>query len=378
MCLLGVALGACSSPYAEIEGSSPPAQVSVSDGFVSGLFPTGSQPLHTPYVVGGQIPITVDALSGQDLTGWTLSSSDDSILAVTSSLQPGQAGQRVATLSAVAAGDASLFVRDSTGATIATELVSVGAPDHAAVYAPIELLSGLPSTQAAVTDADVLVGGKATFLVEYFLGNTRLFGAGALSATATNGIEATATSPSTSPVDDYLYVSPSAEGTGGSVSLSVGGRAVGSLAVDAVDPAAIAGVAIDPFVLGSLGVLYAHAKDASGGDIYGATFNWKTTGQNTDGKTNDPPGDPSDLYCYSLPSSTSSGMLHITASNGAFSTETTVSGEPSLFTSTALIPTYDSPSSCSVSAPGVGGRAGGIFGVGVGLAFLGARRRRRR
>jgi len=387
-CLVAAALGACGrSPSFEIMGTASTEGVSVADGFTSSLFPTSSPPLHTPYVVGGQIVITVSSYSGQNLTGWTLSSSDTSVLAVTSPLEVAEQNTSqgvsvdgyVATLSAVRAGNANLIVSDAAGVPVATEAVSVAAPDHATVYAPVKLLAGASSSQAELSQAAVVVGGKSTFLVQYFSGGTRLYGTGALSPVATSGTDVTTTSPSTSPVDDFLYVSPATVDPAASVSLLVGGTSVGTLAINAVGAESIAGMAVDQTVLNGLGVLYAHAKDASGGDIYGATFNWTTTGQDEDGKTNDPAADPSDLYCYSLATSTQSdGTLHITASYGSFVSETTVSGEPFLFTSTAVMPSYDNPNSCSVSgAPGTERRSGCIFGVGLALALVGVGRRRR-
>jgi hypothetical protein len=349
--------------------SSNRPSVAMADSFDLDLFGAHVDDLHTPYVAGAQFSITVSSdAAASSRSAWTLSSSDPDVIQVTSPLASG-----TASVTAGKPGQATLTVLDGSGAVLDSHTVTVAIPTQVNLYAQGLLLTGAADSAAQVTEASILEGGEATFLARYFANGTELFGNGALSSTATDGITTSTASPSFASDRDFLQVTVPARGMSGSVNLVVGGAAVGQLPVTAVATSQVTQVTI--LQQNSLGVdagaslvLYAHAVDATSASVFGASFDWVTRQQ---GGTATPAGSafggPSDLFFYTFDATTSE---EVTASYAGFTPGTTIHAAGGSVGSTADV-------GCALAgAPGAGGRLSAV-GIGLALAAILASRRRR-
>ncbi len=351
--------------------------VTMADAFDLDIFGPHTDDLHTPYVAGASFEITVtNAASGGDETGWTLSSSDQDVIRVTSPLSGGGA-----TVTAGNPGQATLSVLDASGAVRDSHTVSVAIPDQVSLYAQGLLLTGASDPAAQVTQASIVTGGEATFLARYFLQGTELYGNGALQSSATGGVTTATVSPSFASDRDFLEVTlpPGANATG-TVSLFIDHVAVGEIPVQAVDPESITQVTILPQPTdnpknGDSLVLYAHAVDATSTDVYGASFSWLVDGQPS---WSSQPGDggfvesnnigaegPADLFFYTFDSTV---IETVAASYDSFTPRLQIHGQGGSVGSTADV-------GCNVGAPGAGGTS--AAGIALALAFVLAARRRR-
>jgi MYXO-CTERM domain-containing protein len=349
-------------------GSKP---VTMADSFDLDIFGPHVDDLHTPYVAGAQFGITVDASTTDNQTGWALTSSNPSVLRVLSPLVGGSAS-----VAAGAAGSATISVVDSTGKVLDSHPVTVEVPDQVGLYAEGLLLTGASDAVAQVTQASVVAGGEATFLVRYFSQGTELYGSGALQTTATGGLTTTTTSATFATARDFLEVTAPAQGTTGSVSLMTNNIVVGQIPITEVAASAVTQVAIIPQSTsgaqsGTTLILYAHAADANATDVYGASFNWFVTGPGEDGGlASEGLGNegPADLFFYTYDPSVSET---VTASYESFSPSATVHGHGGSVGSTA---SFDM---CSLGrAPGAGGTSSAAaLGLALAGAFVARRRR---
>jgi hypothetical protein len=359
-------------------------RVTMQDDFDLDLFGPYKDDLHSPYVVGASFGISVDTHDKTDTSGWTLQSSAPGVIEVESTPSASTSPSGSASTSpprtsfdipvkAVAAGHATLTVRDAKGNVVDTHDVDVEVPDRVELYAHGLLLAGESDDQARVNQVHVLPAGEGTFLVRYFVGGTELTGSGALAPSASGAATATSTHSGLAPSRDWLQVTGTGDGTG-QVSLVVGGAPLGMVPVTIADPTSIASVALakqddSHSKDGDLLYVFARSLDAQGNDVYGASFSWKL-----DGNPLAPhvvAGEPTDVISYQYKSGSSDS---ITTQFTSMSTSVNVHANPSTVAvgSTASV-------GCSVgAAPGAAGGAGlaGLAACAAGVALVATRRRR--
>jgi hypothetical protein len=360
--------------------STPSRPVTMADSFDLDLFGPHVDDLHTPYVAGASFAITVSASSSQSQAGWSLSSSDPAVFRVESALSGGSAN-----VTAVAPGQATLNVLNASGEVMDSHPISVAIPDQVNLYAEGLLVTGASDSAAQITQASIVAGGQATFLVRYFLQGTELYGSGALQTTTTTGLTAATVSETFATARDFLQVStPETVGATGSVSLVIDNVVVGQVPITDVAASAVTQVSI--LQQSAAGVqngtqltLYAHAVDSTAADVYGASFNWSTNtngnAQSAQNQESDSDagivwgGGPADLFFYDYESGSSET---VTASYDGFSPSVVVHGQGGSVGSTANV-------ACAVGvAPGSGGGGASWPALGA-LVFAGvafAKRRR--
>jgi hypothetical protein len=336
----------------------------MADAFDSDIFGPCMNDLHSPYVAGAVFGITVTTDSAQSTAGWTLTSSDQNVMRVTTELWDGSA-----TVTAGNPGQATLTVLDAKGALVTSQEVSVALPDQVNLYAEGLVITGASDSVAQVTQASVVAGGDATFLVRYFAQGNELSGGGALHATANGGVTVTVNPASYAPARDFLGVTVPTEGTSATVSLVIDNVVVGELPITEVPPSAVKSVSIlpqstDGATNGTLLTVYAHAVDDSSRDVFGASFNWTI---NWESMQSAPVDGPVDLFFYNFDSAASETVM---ASYDQFSPSVSVHGHGGSVSSTA------DPITCALRGP-VGGRSPGSL-AGVGLAIVAAAFVRRR
>jgi MYXO-CTERM domain-containing protein len=282
----------CSTP------ADPGPSVAMQDSFEITLFGKAQDDLHTPYVAGAKFSITVATTDYPQTAAWVLESSDPTVIAVSSA-----AASTSFPVSAMGVGHATLTVKDSSGKIYDQKDVDVAQPDHAQLCAHGLLLAGLSDDQSQVTQARVVAGGTATFLVRYFQGAQELYGNGAVTPTATGAVTATSTTSSFADDRDWVEID-ALEGMGtGSVTLVVGGSPVTVVPATVVAASGIASVGALPQLdsgatNGDTLYVFARAFDASGNDVYGGSFNWTVAGMPVTSSL--PTGEPSDTLSYTF------------------------------------------------------------------------------
>jgi len=141
--------------------------------------------LHLPYVRGTKVAISVLGTDSSDVTQFTLSSDDPTVLSVDSV----DTTSATAHCTANSAGSATIHVLKN-GSEVTSSVVSVAAPTSAVLQPAGPLFVGDPISLPANGTTQVLNGGTATYLVQYFNGTTQLFGNGVLTAQPSAGIAA--------------------------------------------------------------------------------------------------------------------------------------------------------------------------------------------
>lgn len=323
-----------------------------------------SNVLHSPYVSGSRFSITVQAGNGATFDGWTLSSSAPGVMQVGT---PDGSNANEFSVQAVAPGHATLIVRDKNGNALDSADVNVDVPTSIQLCEQGLLFAGYPDDQAALSSAQIVVGGTATFMARYFAGGQELFGNNAL--TATNTAEALSSVTSTSfSARDFLQVTGAAMGPT-TVHVAAGGSTL-DLPVTVVEPSVVSSVALlgqseSGASDGNMLFVFARALDASGKDVYGSSFTWQAGATTLPGYSN--PNNPADLLAYEYHSS---GTETISATVDALSAAATVHGSPSTTSTDSSENT-----GCTV-AHGPGAPASACTGLLVALGIVAAQRRR--
>jgi len=262
--------------------------------------------LHSPYVAGADFGVWSIHADEEDEVGWTIGTSDPSVIRIRE-----QVGDGHARASADAPGDVDLMILDAEGEEIHRTAVEVVQPDHAELIAHGPRIVRRPELQPESTgELQVLVGGSGTFLVEWYAGNDRLFGHGALTASSGPGV---AVEPrQTHLFEDREWVTFTALEPGRhEVELLANGELTRTITIVAVEEAAIDHVELHGQNEGEAEqgeplVVYAQAYDADGTPIYGVEYQWDVDGAREEGL--------GDLYRYEF----SPGMLReLCARHGA-------------------------------------------------------------
>jgi MYXO-CTERM domain-containing protein len=348
----------------------PGKSVAMQDSFEITLFGKAEDDLHTPYVQGANFSISIATTDYPQTSAWVIKSSDPTVLAVDAPTSGTTFG-----VSAIGVGHVTLSVEDSSGKVYDSKDVDVAQPDHVQLCAHGLLLAGLSDDQSQVTQARVVAGGTATFLVRYFLGAQELYGNGAVKPIATGAVAATTTTSSLTDDRDWIEIDTlDSQGTG-SVTLVIGGNDSTVIPATVVPPSEIASVgALAQLDTGATNgetlYVFARAFDSSGNDLYGGSFNWTVAGMPVTSSL--PSGEPSDTLSYTFENGKSetidvgdnglSSAVNVRATGGAATTSVG---------STENV-------GCSVGgAPGSNGGAVGFAALALAAAGALAARRRR-
>lgn len=315
-----------------------------------------SDRLHSPYVAGADFSVWSIHADEEDEVGWTIGTSDPSVVHIRE-----QVGNGHARVSAAAPGEVDLTIVDAEGQEIHRAGVEVVQPDRADLIAHGPRIVHRPELQPETTDElTVLVGGSGTFLVEWYAGNDRLHGHGALSAESGPGV---AVEPrQTHLFEDREWVTFTALEPGRhEVELLANGELTRTITIVAVEEAAIDHVELHGENEGEADegdqlVVYAQAYSDDGTPIYGVEYQWDVDGAPEEGL--------GDLYRYNF----APGMVReLCARHGAHETFATIQSSGGFVDSTNRI-------GCSVGAVGASGGLPLAALALVGVAFI--RRRR--
>ena len=238
-----------------------------------------SDELHTPYVVGAKVAISV---VDTEQRGVRLESSDESVLRIDD-----QADGR-ANCTATGPGVASITARTATGDDLDEGQVMVMEPTHVELRSHGFQLVHMPQVDEAPL---ILAGGLATFEVVYFAGPIVLHGNGALGAAA-EGVSATPKQTMLFERREWLQLQSDTAGTR-SLRLTAGGKAIGEVPVEFVGPEAVDKVILfhelnalpedDKDAVGKEITVLAQAFDSGARPIYGVQYSWDLDGDGQEG-----------------------------------------------------------------------------------------------
>jgi hypothetical protein len=246
-------------------------------------FHAAKNALHSPYVQGAAVTVHAD-LHGwhSDTSRWRITSSRPEVFAVLSEEHSLSSDSLHADCVARAEGTAVIQVWDGDGDLVHGAEIEVVRPDRVDLLAYGLLLIGRDDAQARVSEARILAGGDATFLVHYFRGSRPLHGNGVLATVPSVNIVATARQSYLFENQEWLTIGASAAGNG-QVELRVAGATLGWLPVVAVPEAEIARIAVEGEDEGradadEILVAFGRSFDGLGRPIYGANYDWTLAG----------------------------------------------------------------------------------------------------
>jgi hypothetical protein len=309
--------------------------------------------LHGPYVRGTRTTLYVGSSDDkQDWTGWTIASTDPTIVRVDATAY-GSDGLS-APAQAVAEGECDLVVLDDKAKVVGRGHAVVAFPDRVELDAHGYLIVGRDD-EAPVTEARILEGGEATYLVKYFAGDTELHGNGVLTTGAVDGLDPEPRTSFLFENREWLSITSTASGTV-QLPLIVDGTPLGTAQVVTVGEDAIDGMALIPqgednASNGDWLVALAQSYDANGQRIFGVDYTWDLDGTPLDAE--------GDLYRYEYQSG---DWEMVTATHSAASDSAMIQSDKGYVDSTN----------------NVGCNAAGASSPLIGLALLLVKRRKRR
>ena len=157
--------------------------------FDLGFVGDSDEQLHQPYVQGADMGFNLRHRRGREVVGWEVVSMDERIFSLSDCAISEEQDLLSCDAAALSEGVAEVVVFNEDGDEIGATDVEVAMPDR------VELL---PHGPLIIDRLDlivegtpqVLVGGTSTWLARYYLGDTRLYGNGALSVESTAGFDA--------------------------------------------------------------------------------------------------------------------------------------------------------------------------------------------
>ncbi|HJN72291.1 MAG TPA: MYXO-CTERM sorting domain-containing protein [Myxococcota bacterium] len=242
------------------------------------IFGPRNDDLSTPYVETAAFEMSIVPRRDKDITGWTLSSSDPTVLEL-GELEADDSGLS-AQAHALSTGEVELQAFDETGKLRATELVEVRRPTRLEVEHVAPLLLGDPDVLGEEVP-QLLVGGSATMLVEYFDEDGQLHGqAEGLTLDAHPMLNPTTLQRDYEENVDFIQISPELAGDF-SFTVSMGDvereiEVVG-VTIDALDHLAIART--DEEEDGGNQVVVVLGEDSTDRPILGVEPGWRINGQ---------------------------------------------------------------------------------------------------
>lgn len=317
--------------------------------------------LTTPYVSGAAVDIYVSR-GGDDLGGWRVVSSDESVFRIDGYGFEPEAERLTVHGRAGAEGTAVLTALDEDGDDAGDAFIEVLAPDELELVGHGYVMTGHDS-MGAVSEIRQVEGSAGTYLVRYYHEGRELHGNGALSAVASGDLQVEPLTSYLFENREWLTVTAWTAGSG-SIELSAGGSPVASVPVAAVSASDVAHVSVLVpeewrAAEGSSLTAFAEARDAEGRRILGAPLAWRLDGQLQAGA--------GDLFHYAF-----DPQQVRTLSAG----EADAAGEAVIHASSGWAESSgDSFIGCSASGRGAGSRLAGFGALAMGAL---ARLRRRR
>ncbi|WAS93790.1 MYXO-CTERM sorting domain-containing protein [Nannocystis punicea] len=316
--------------------------------------------LSTPYVLGAQFEVFVEDNDQEtDFVGWKVESMDPKVLHLRAEPYKMSPHILVVEVDAIGEGVTELLLKDTSGAIRGSAAVEVKRPTRAKLFAaPIYALDN-PDFRGETPHPRILVGGTATFAVEYLHEDIRLQGSTDIQVSSSAAIDATIRHSELVDNRNWLQVSVAGQGRH-SAELWLGDNLVEEVDIYGVPSSMIAGVelidgdATTPDELAGEWLLVAQAVAEDKQPIYGVDFEWALPDR---GFT-----EPGDVFIYEHDPDQEFRKV----SARAYGVESAISvrvaaGEPASSNDTSL--------TCSVT--------GGPPPWALGLLLLGLRRRRR-
>jgi hypothetical protein len=236
--------------------------------------------LHAPYVTG--TPLTLHVTSSddhQDFAGWSIESSDPSVIAIDSTgFDPDGI---VAKAHSGSAGTASLVVYDAKHHPVGHGVAEVAAPDRVELDAHAYLIMGIDA-EAPASEVRIVQGGTATYLVRYFNSGRELHGYGVLAVNAPPAITAMPRTTFLAENREWLQLTATAGGQT-AIELVVNGISHGTIPALVVPETDIANVVLigqseKGHKDGDWLIAYAQAYDTPGNRIFGVDYTWNIDG----------------------------------------------------------------------------------------------------
>jgi MYXO-CTERM domain-containing protein len=249
--------------------------------------------LHSPYVRGTTVTVYASSSDDkEDLRSWSIVSSDPTVFRIDGRVE--SVGRDLAVRGqAVGEGIAKLSLRDARGHEVGHGVAEVRVPDAVELDAHGSLILGRDD-EAKVSEARVLAGGEATYLVRYFRDGQQLHGNGVLSVDTPAGVTATPRTSFLFENREWLTLDTTVAGTG-ALQMFADGVAVATVPIAMVPESEIADVVVlteseDGRRDGEWLAALAQAYDTHGTRIFGVDYTWNVNGamQTADG----------DLYRY--------------------------------------------------------------------------------
>lgn len=251
--------------------------------------------LHAPYVRGTKTRLWVGSDDkNQDFSGWTIASTDPAVVHVDGTIATADTTAGIhAEAQAVGEGECDIVVLDGKASVVGRGHVTVSLPDRVQLDAHGYLIIGR-SEEAPVSEARILEGGEATYLVSYWKGDQQLYGNGVLTTGAVDGLDPEPRDTFLFEKREWLSIFSTQQGET-QLPVLVDGVPMGDLKVVTVDESAIDGVAVigmdeDNADDGDWRVALAQSYDANGERIFGVEYQWDLDGSSL--------GEEGDLYRY--------------------------------------------------------------------------------
>lgn len=235
-----------------------------------------SDRLHMPYVAGSDFRLYTVGAKREDTVGWTIHSDTSSVLRVDATSDGG------ADVTATGAGTALVTIEDERGRPRHSAEVDVRQANRAELLAHGPLILHRPELQEDWDEIRVLAGGSATFQVEWYEGDERLYGHGALSADAEGDIEVEPRRTFLFEDREWVTFTPRTVGTY-DVTLRANGVAVRTVRIvavgaDVVDRVELYGMDESRARDGDRLAVLAQAYDAEGRSVFGVEYAWELDG----------------------------------------------------------------------------------------------------
>jgi len=316
-----------------------------------------SDELHMPYAAGADFHVYTVNVDEDDREGWTIRSSDASVLRVDDT------ADGTADVTATGAGVATVSIHDASGEPVHEIELDVRQPTRAELFAHGAMIIDRPELQEEWDTIFVLDGGSATFEVRWFDGEDRLFGAGALSAVAEGEITVEPRRTFLFEDREWITFTPHAAGSY-DVELRANGAPVRTVRVVAVTHEAIQTVLLhgmDESAAreGDLMTVLAQAYDAEGQPVFGVEYSWALDGEVEEGL--------GDLFRYEL---VPGAFRMLGARSDVMGAEVMIQANEGYVDSTNRL-------GCSAARVGMRAHIGlAPIALGVGLLTLARRRRR--
>lgn len=235
-----------------------------------------SDSLHQPYVLG--TPVTISAFpseDAEDTSGWWIVSSNPDVVHI----QTQQGGSAKCLAAGVGQSTLSVYASVDDGEPLRSVQVDVRTPDRAELFAHGPMIVRQGDDAARVQTPSIVTGGRATFLVRYFEGGTRLYGNRVLGLKPSAGLGAEADSTFLFENQDWVRLSPQVEGAH-SLRLFAAGIDLGAIRVDGVSPGKVRSLALvgepdDDARDGQTLAVMAQAYGDDGRRVFGAAFSWQ-------------------------------------------------------------------------------------------------------